>query len=153
VTLPSTLAAAVALWSGPVAGILALIALGLAVRALTRPPTTAPTATPSDERVAALSARVEHLERALPRAIQRAGLVRYDAFPGAGGQFSFSAALLDGRADGLLLTAIAGREETRLYAKWVEGGRARQALSPEEGEALARALGRADGSADAEARS
>ncbi|MCL6594913.1 MAG: DUF4446 family protein [Firmicutes bacterium] len=130
---PTFLALALALFA------LALASLVVALVALrrTRLTETAP-ATP-DSAVAELSRRLQILERDQGNALQRVGLVRYDAFPGAGGQFSFSVALLDGTATGVILTAISGREETRMYAKWVERGASRQPLSPEEGEALARA--------------
>lgn len=55
------------------------------------------------------------------RAFQRFGLVRYDAFAEMGGQLSFSAALLDDHGDGLVITSINGRQETRTYAKDVHG--------------------------------
>jgi hypothetical protein len=139
-TLPLVLGVPLAAWSGPVALVVAVVALAVVVFGSRRHPA-APEPVGSDEASrAALEARVAALEGRLPAALQHAALVRYDAFPGAGGQFSFSAALLDGSRRGLLLTAITGRNETRLYAKWVEDGRCRQALSPEEEAALARAL-------------
>jgi hypothetical protein len=132
---PALLALALALFA------LALVSLLVALVALRRARIRAAAPAPSDAAVAELRRRLDLVERAQGHALQRVGLVRYDAFPGAGGQFSFSVALLDGAATGLILTAIAGREETRIYAKWVERGASRQPLSPEEGEALARAQG------------
>jgi hypothetical protein len=72
--------------------------------------------------------------------VQRLGLVRYDAFDEMGGQLSFSAALLDGSGDGLVITSINGREDTRVYAKPVQGWASRHNLSEEEEEAIRRAL-------------
>ena len=54
-----------------------------------------------------------------------------------GGRMSFSAALLDDAGDGLVITAIHGRAETRSYAKGVKGGNSDQQLSPEERQAIA----------------
>jgi Protein of unknown function (DUF4446) len=69
------------------------------------------------------------------------GLTRYDAFPGVGGQLSYSAAFLDEAGDGVVLTAINGRAETRSYAKPVRGGRSGHDLSDEERAAITLALG------------
>ena len=55
-------------------------------------------------------------------AIRHVAVVRYDAFADMGGRLSFSAAMLDDSGDGLVLTSINGRSETRTYAKGVEGG-------------------------------
>ena len=56
-----------------------------------------------------------------------------------GGRLSFSAALLDDAGDGVVLTSINGRSETRTYAKSVARGGSEHALSPEEQEAIAHA--------------
>jgi hypothetical protein len=69
------------------------------------------------------------------------GLTRYDAFPEVGGQLSFSAAFLDEAGDGVVLSAINGRAETRSYAKPVRGGRSEHSLSDEERAAIAMAMG------------
>jgi uncharacterized protein DUF4446 len=69
------------------------------------------------------------------------GLTRYDAFPDVGGQLSYSAAFLDEAGDGVVLTAINGRSETRSYAKPVRAGRSDHNLSEEERAAIATAMG------------
>ena len=96
----------------------------------------------------ALRLDVERLREdvAASRADQTAGLrrvavVRYDAFGDLGGALSFSVALLDDAGDGLVLTCINGRSETRTYAKGIAGGRSEAALSPEEQEAVEQAGG------------
>jgi hypothetical protein len=63
-------------------------------------------------------------------------VVRYDAFPDMGGRLSFSVALLDDAGDGLVLTSINGRSETRTYAKGVKGAKSDHQLSPEETQAI-----------------
>lgn len=75
----------------------------------------------------------------LSDALRHVAVVRYDAFGDLGGRLSFSAALLDDAGDGLVLTSIAGRAETRTYAKGVAGGRSEHELSPEEQEAVGHA--------------
>lgn len=73
-------------------------------------------------------------------AISRVGLVRYDAFPDMGGMLSFSAALLDERGDGLVISAINGRQETRAYGKPLTSGSSQHNLSDEEQAAVRAAL-------------
>jgi hypothetical protein len=72
--------------------------------------------------------------------IQRVGLIRYDAFEDMGGHLSFSAALLDGNGDGLVITSINGRQDTRCYAKPVEAWTSKHNLSEEEEAAIRQAL-------------
>src|SRR4029453_3125647 len=74
-------------------------------------------------------------------AVRNVGLVRYDAFEDVGGRLSFSCALLDDRGNGVVLTSINGRQETRVYAKQVTQGTSSHNLSLEEEEAIRRALG------------
>jgi hypothetical protein len=69
------------------------------------------------------------------------GLTRYDAFPEVGGHLSWSAAFLDEAGDGVVLSTINGRSETRSYAKPVRGGRSEHSLSDEERAAIAMAMG------------
>ncbi|MDQ3914577.1 MAG: DUF4446 family protein [Actinomycetota bacterium] len=73
-------------------------------------------------------------------ALQRFGIVRYDAFEEMGGRLSFSAALLDDHGDGVLITSINGRTETRTYAKAVKQLTSEHNLSEEEREAIAAAM-------------
>ena len=73
-------------------------------------------------------------------AVQRIGLVRYDAFEDMGGHLSFSAALLDAGGDGIVITSINGRQDTRCYAKPVEAWTSRHNLSEEEEAAIQQAL-------------
>ena len=72
----------------------------------------------------------------LADALRHVAVVRYDAFPDMGGRLSFSAAFLDDSGDGLVLTSINGRSETRTYAKGVKAGKSEHSLSPEESQAL-----------------
>jgi hypothetical protein len=69
-------------------------------------------------------------------AIRHVGLVRFDAFEDMGGRLSFSAAFLDGRGDGVVITSINGRQDTRCYAKRVQNGTSIHNLSDEERQAI-----------------
>lgn len=79
-------------------------------------------------------------EARLAEAVRHVAVVRYDAFAEMGGRMSFSAALLDDAGDGVVISSIAARADTRTYAKGVRGGRSDQALSPEEQQAVDYAL-------------
>ncbi|HZB02372.1 MAG TPA: DUF4446 family protein [Actinomycetota bacterium] len=81
----------------------------------------------------------QHVE--IEGSVRNVGLLRYDAFEDVGGRLSFSCALLDGNGNGVVLTSINGRQETRVYAKPVSGGASAHNLSLEEEEAIRRALG------------
>ena len=71
-----------------------------------------------------------------PRALRDLAVVRYDALSEMSGQLSFSIALLNALGDGVLLSTINGRTETRTYAKVVRQGSGTQPLSPEEEQAV-----------------
>jgi hypothetical protein len=85
---------------------------------------------------------VDAARRELADALRHVAVVRYDAFGDMGGRMSFTVALLDDSGDGLVITSINGRTESRAYAKGVRQGSSDQSLSPEENEAIALALGR-----------
>lgn len=72
----------------------------------------------------------------LAGALRHVAVVRYDAFRELGGRLSFSAALLDDRGDGLVLSSICGRSDARTYAKGIADGESEHELSPEEREAI-----------------
>ena len=71
--------------------------------------------------------------------LKRVALVRYDAFGDIAGRLSFSAALLDDDGDGLVISSIHARSESRTYAKSIENGRSSIELTPEEKQAVAAA--------------
>lgn len=113
---------------------------------------------PSDERldvlVEAHSSAIQRLERAMRQlatgekrlaermrgTVQHVGVVRFDAFEDMGGRLSFSAALLDDKGDGVVITSINGRQDTRCYAKQVRNGTSIHNLSEEEEQAIREAL-------------
>lgn len=67
------------------------------------------------------------------------GIVRFNAFDGTGSDLSFSVALLDSRRNGVVITSLYGRNESRVYGKPVENGESPYTLSPEEKEAIEKA--------------
>ncbi|MFN2587305.1 MAG: DUF4446 family protein [Actinomycetota bacterium] len=93
-----------------------------------------------DKRVDGVVASLQEHAATGRYALQRFGIVRYDAFEEMGGRLSFSAALLDDHGDGVLITSINGRTETRTYAKGVKQLTSEHNLSEEEREAIAAAM-------------
>ena len=75
----------------------------------------------------------------LSEALRHVAVVRYDAFGDMGGRLSFSAALVDDGGDGIVVSAIHARGESRTYAKGIVGGTSDVTLTPEEQQALAAA--------------
>ena len=95
-----------------------------------------------EERVGGAEARLDH-------AITYRALVRYDAYGELSGHQSASLALLDAERNGVVLSSITHRETARLYCKQVVDGRGEHLLSPEEDEAIRRALAGERGSGGA----
>ncbi|QBF47451.1 DUF4446 family protein [Janibacter limosus] len=123
----------IALLCGLALAILAVAALVARVRSL-------------GDRVAVLEDRspvgdgdLAALRHDIAQALRHVAVVRYDAFGDMGGRLSFSAAIIDDTGDGVVLSSIHGRGESRTYAKGVVGGDADATLTPEERQALAAA--------------
>ena len=93
------------------------------------------------DEVVRLDAALGATRRDLAMALRHVSVVRYDAFGDMGGRFSFSAALLDDMGDGLVITSIHARSETRTYLKGLHGGDSDITLSPEETQAVRIARG------------
>lgn len=91
-----------------------------------------------------LDSRMGKAEKQLQSAVAGVGLVRYNAFRETGSDLSFSLALLDRNLDGVVLTSLFGRSETRCYGKPVQQGRSNHHLSEEENEALDKARAKID---------
>lgn len=89
-----------------------------------------------------IAAGLSRVDRRVDGAITNTAVVRYDAYEGTGGQQSASFAFLDATRTGTVVTAIQGRDYARIYVKDLDRGRASVALSPEELEAVERAMAR-----------
>jgi hypothetical protein len=89
-----------------------------------------------------IAAGLARVDRRVDGALVNTSIVRYDAYEDTGGHQSASIALLDATRTGVVVTAIQGRDYARLYMKELDHGRASVALSPEEQEAVSRAMGR-----------
>lgn len=91
------------------------------------------------DEVAGALARVD---RRVDGAVTNTSVIRYDAYEGAGGHQSASLAFLDAARSGVVVSAIQGRDYARIYVKELDHGKAPVALSPEEQEAVERAMAR-----------
>jgi hypothetical protein len=89
-----------------------------------------------------VAAGLSRVDRRVDGSLTNTAVVRYDAYEGTGGQQSASVALLDATRTGTVLTAIQGRDYARIYVKDLDRGRSSVALSPEEQEAVDRAMAR-----------
>jgi hypothetical protein len=92
------------------------------------------------EAVDALAASVATVDRRVDETVSKTAIVRYDAYEQSGGHQSASVAMLDAARTGVVLSAIQGRDYARIYIKELDRGRASVALSPEELEAVERAM-------------
>lgn len=86
--------------------------------------------------VAELTAQLQRTRGDLSQALRHVSVIRYDAFGDMGGRMSFSAALTDDLGDGIVLTTIHARAESRTYIKAIRRGEADVLLSPEEQQAV-----------------
>ncbi len=87
-----------------------------------------------------VAAGLSRVDRRVDGCLSRTSIVRYDAFEDAGGHQSASLAFLDAARSGIVVSAIQGRDYARVYVKELDRGRASVALSPEEQEAVDRAM-------------
>jgi hypothetical protein len=89
-----------------------------------------------------IAAGLSRVDRRVDATLAKTSIVRYDALSDAGGHQSASLAMLDASRTGIVISAIQGRDYARIYVKEVDQGRATIALSPEEREAVERAMSR-----------
>jgi hypothetical protein len=89
-----------------------------------------------------VAAGLSRVDRRVDGSVTNTAVVRFDAYEGTGGRQSASLALLDATRTGTVVTAIQGRDYARIYVKDLDRGRSSVALSPEEQEAVERAMSR-----------
>lgn len=82
----------------------------------------------------------EILKEEVAQCIHNPGLIRFNAFDNMGSDLSFSLAMLDHRGDGVVLTGLYGRDETRIYAKPIRKGTSDYSLTEEEKKAVQRSI-------------
>ena len=89
-----------------------------------------------------VAAGLARVDRRVDDCLSNTSIVRYDAYTDTGGHQSASLACLDAARSGVVVSAIQGRDYARIYMKQLDRGRASVALSPEELEAVERAMAR-----------
>jgi hypothetical protein len=89
--------------------------------------------------VARLRSEVGTAREDVRQSLRHVAVVRYDAFGDMGGRMSFSAAIVDDAGDGIVISSIHARSESRTYAKGIVDGRSSITLTPEEQQAFAAA--------------
>ncbi len=89
-----------------------------------------------------IASGLARVDRRVGESLANSAIVRYDAYEDSGGHQSASLALLDEARSGVVVTAIQGRDYARIYMKEIDRGKPAIALSPEEQEAVERAMGR-----------
>jgi hypothetical protein len=92
------------------------------------------------ERIDALNKLHHELENLSQRTIQKVAVIRYNPFSDTGGDQSFAIALLDSLGNGVVLSSLHSRTDTRVFAKAVQNGRSKYQLSDEEQDAIKKAL-------------
>jgi hypothetical protein len=88
------------------------------------------------DQVEAVREDIRGVRKDLRQSLRNVAVVRYDAFGDMGGRLSFSCAVVDDEGDGLVISSIHARGESRTYAKGIVGGSSEITLTPEEQQAL-----------------
>ena len=83
------------------------------------------------------------MDELLNMAVTRVGMVRFRAFEDMGSDLSYAVALLDAHNNGVVLSSIFGREDSRSYAKPIEDGKSSYPMTQEEEQALKEAMAKA----------
>jgi hypothetical protein len=89
-----------------------------------------------------IASALTRVDRRFDGALSNVALIRYDAYGDRGGQQSATVAMLDSARSGVVLSAIQGRDYARIYLKELDRGNCAITLSPEEEEAVRRAMAR-----------
>jgi len=94
----------------------------------------------SAEGIDKLLSRIEDLEKEGTFHVQKTGLVRFNPFSDTGGSHSFALAILDGLNNGIVISSLHSRDQTRIYTKPVKNGKpVSYEFSKEEKEAIEKA--------------
>jgi hypothetical protein len=92
--------------------------------------------------VGEIASALTRVDKRFDGAVSNVAVVRYDAYKDRGGQQSATVALLDESRTGIVVSAIQGRDYARIYMKELDRGNCAITLSPEEEEAVRRAMAR-----------
>lgn len=87
-----------------------------------------------------LSKDLKEIKRQNRFSVQKIGIVRFNPFKDLGGNQSFSAALLDAKNDGIVITSLYGNDGNRVFGKPVKRGKSQYSLTKEEKRAVEKAI-------------
>lgn len=90
----------------------------------------------ASERMSDIEAMHGLMDERTRRSLQHIGMVRFNPFDDTGSDQSFAIALLDDRRDGVVISSLHGRANTRLFAKPVTDGASTHNISDEEAQAI-----------------
>lgn len=91
------------------------------------------------KKCAELSKNIEKIKEENRMFIKKVEMVRYNPFSNAGGNQSFSIAMLNSKNDGIIITSLYAQDGNRVYGKTVENGDSKYLLSEEEKQAIKKA--------------
>ena len=94
----------------------------------------------SEEEIRKLSLYYKELDNKTRNCLQKVGIVRYNAYKDTGSDLSFAVCLLDEKNDGVVFNGIYSRDMSNIYAKPIENGLSKYKVTPEEQEAINRAM-------------
>lgn len=92
------------------------------------------------EENARLQKEAQRMDQLLQTAVTRVGIVRFCAFEDMGSDLSYAVAMLDAHNNGVVMSSLFGRTDSRSYAKPIENGVSVYQLSNEEQQALQEAM-------------
>ena len=87
-----------------------------------------------------IAAGLSRVDRRVDDCVSKTSIVRYDAYEDKAGRSSATVAILNAARSGIVVSAIQGRDYARIYMKELDRGRPSVELSPEELEAVERAM-------------
>lgn len=94
----------------------------------------------AEEEIRKLSVYYKELDKKTEKCIQKVGIVRYNAYKDTGSDLSFAVCLLDEKNNGLVFNGIYSRDMSNIYAKPIEDGKSKYKVTPEEQEAISKAM-------------
>ena len=82
----------------------------------------------------------KQLDKRVEKCVQKVGIVRYSAYKDSGNDLSFAVALLDEKNNGVVFNGLYSKEMSSTYAKPIVDGTSKYTMTPEEGQAVIRAM-------------
>ena len=94
----------------------------------------------TEEEIRKLSLYYKELDEKSKKSLQKVGIVRYNAYKDTGSDLSFAVCILDEENNGVVFNGIYSRDMSNIYAKPIENGTSKYKITPEEQEAINRAI-------------